>query len=214
MATGTSTERDGDRWRLFAALPVNDAVRSTMGVVIDSLRPYDWPVKWVDPSLAHLTVRFYGNVPRNQMSSLSQRLAAVASDASPVQVRTSAIGAFPSASRLRVIWIGLDGDVEAVGAIAAAVATATAHIGEPDTRPFEPHITIGRLRQGARPPSNFDAAVNEMRLAPTTFSIDKLQLIRSVLSPSGPTYFVIDEWPLEQSLTVAGAPIPELREHG
>ena len=214
MATGTSTERGGAQWRLFAALPVSDAVRSTMGVVIDSLRPYGWPMKWVDPSLAHLTVRFYGNVGRDQISSLSQRLAAVASEAFPAQVSTSATGAFPSASRPRVIWIGLDGDVEAIGAVAAAVATATAHIGEPDTKPFKPHITIGRLRQGGKPPSDFAAAVNALHLEPVDFSIDRLQLIRSVLSPAGPTYTVIGEWPLGQPAVVAGTPTPELREHG
>lgn len=214
MGDTRTTRGNSERWRVFAALPVADGVRSQMAFVVDELRPRGWPVKWVDPTLAHLTVRFYGNVSPVEAVSLQHHLAMVAAASVPARVRADRIGAFPSPSRPRVIWIGLGGDVKALGEVAADVAATTAHIGEPDTRPFKPHITVGRLRQGARPPSDFAAAVNELRLPPIEFSIDRLQLIRSVLSPTGPTYTVIDAWPLGQPLAVAGKPTPELREYG
>ncbi len=201
-------------WRVFAALPVDDAVRSLMRDVQDQLRERDWRVKWVDPGLAHLTIRFYGNVVRDEIGALQQRLASAASEGTAARIRTGVVGAFPSSSRPRVIWLGLAGDVDALRDLADNVASATAHVGQPDTKLFKPHITLGRVREGSRPPADFGDAVKTLRNDEVPFSIDWLQLIRSILSPTGPSYTVIDEWPLGRALTPEPVLTPELHEHG
>lgn len=203
----TSTTRSQTAtWRVFVAVPVDDAVRAIMRDVVGELAPRGWPVKWVRPELAHLTMKFYGDIETDRLPDLAARLADVATAAQPLTVRTTGIGAFPTERRPRVLWLGLTGDIEPLAALARRVEAASAGFGRPEDRPFAPHITLGRLRDGAPAPSDFAAAASALRPAPVTLAVDRLQLVRSVLGPGGPTYTVIGEWPL-------GA-IPEVDDHG
>ena len=108
-------------WRVFAAVPVSDDVRELMRRAEETLAPRGWPMKWVKPELAHLTLKFYGNISTDRLSDLSMRLATVAAGAGALRIRTTTVGAFPSAARPRVIWLGL--------------ALSLIHISEP-TRPY------------------------------------------------------------------------------
>jgi len=206
-ARQTSTTRlQTANWRVFVAVPVSDDVRALMGDVAEALAPRGWPVKWVRPELAHLTLKFYGSIEADRLPELSSRLARVAEGARPLRMRTTTVGAFPSASRPRVLWLGLAGDVAPLATLATRVEAASAGFGKPENRPFAPHVTLARLREGASAPADFAVAATALDLTPVSFAIDRLQLVRSVLGPGGPAYTVIGEWPL-------GA-IPEVDDHG
>lgn len=202
----STTKHETATWRVFAAVPVSDDVRALMGDVADELAPRGWPVKWVRPELAHLTLKFYGNVETARLPELTARLARVAQECQPLRMRTTTVGAFPSERRPRVLWLGLAGDVEPLAALATRVESASTGFGKSEDRPFAPHVTLARLRDGAALPADFAAAAAELRLNPVAFAIDRLQLVRSVLGPGGPTYTAIGEWPL-------GA-VPEIDDHG
>jgi 2'-5' RNA ligase len=57
----------------------------------------------------------------------------------------------------------------------------------PEGRPFRPHITLGRVREGHRlPPGAIDQLEN---VAPgTAFLADRVVLFESRLTPAGPVY--------------------------
>lgn len=174
--------------------------------VADALAPQGWPMRWVRPDLAHLTLRFYGNVASDRVPDLAARIAPVAQSVQPLQLEATTIGAFPSEHRPRVIWLGLAGDIEPLGVLAAAVTTATNDYGPPERRPFAPHITLARLRDGAAPPSDFRQVVASVERPAVPFVADRLQLIRSVLGAGGPTYSTLHEWRLGAA--------PEIDDHG
>ena len=44
-------------WRVFAAVPVSDEVRELMRRAEETLALRGWPMKWVKPELAHLTLQ-------------------------------------------------------------------------------------------------------------------------------------------------------------
>lgn len=202
----STTTHETATWRVFAAVPVSDAVRERMLEVEDALAPRGWRVKWVRPELAHLTLKFYGNIEIDRLPELSSRLARVAAGARPMRMRTTTVGAFPSASRPRVLWLGLAGDVELLAVLATQVEAASGGFGKPENRPFAPHVTLARLRDGAPAPADFADAASALRLTPVPFTVDRLQLIRSVLGPGGPAYTPIGEWPLSAT--------PEIDDHG
>jgi 2'-5' RNA ligase len=206
-AAGTTKQvRDGAAWRIFAAVPVSDGVRAVMRDAQEALAPQGWLVKWIEPELAHLTVKFYGDIAVTSIPHLESLLAHVAQSAPPANVRATQIGAFPSMRHPRVIWLGLDGDLAHLSGLAARVEEVSNGFGKPDDRPFNPHITLGRFRAGAPAPGNVQAALAELQPDPVAFCVDRLQLIRSVLTPYGPSYTTIAEWALAAS--------PEIREHG
>jgi 2'-5' RNA ligase len=204
----TEQARSGRAWRIFAAVPVSDAVREVLREAQSALSREAWLIKWVEPELAHLTVKFYGDVAVSSIPRLESLLSRVAEGASSAEVRATNFGAFPSLRHPRVIWLGLDGDLAHLDALATEVEQASQGFGKPEARPFNPHITLGRFRAGAPAPRDVEAALAllDATTSAVPFCVDRLQLIHSVLTPVGPAYTTIAEWPL-------GVP-PEIHEHG
>ncbi|HUG14860.1 MAG TPA: RNA 2',3'-cyclic phosphodiesterase [Thermomicrobiales bacterium] len=194
--TDDSTRHNGERWRVFAAAPINDDVRAVMQHAQNRLASNAWPVRWVDPRLGHLTLRFHGDSDIDAVSAIRGKLQQIAARHESMQLHTGAVGAFPSTSRARVLWLGLDGDVARLRSLAADINADGAADAGTDRRPFKPHVTLARLRNGAAPLSNVAAAAGALELPAASLTIDRIQLIRSVLGPKGPTYSIIDEWPL------------------
>jgi 2'-5' RNA ligase len=103
-------------------------------------------------------------------------------------------GAFPSARRGRVVWLGTVEGGEAVVALAGAVAAALAPLGyEAEARGFHPHLTLARLRAPgdvtAAVAALGDSAVGEAR-------VEEFVLYGSRLSSRGPTYTALGRVPL------------------
>jgi 2'-5' RNA ligase len=106
-------------------------------------------------------------------------------------------GSFGPHTAPRVLWIGLGGDLAALEALQSRLAAGLKEEGfEPEARPFRPHITLARRRAAARgepiptwPPTR---ALN----GSAEFPMHRLTLFESRLSPRGPTYIPLFEFPL------------------
>jgi len=188
---------DDDAWRLFAAVPVGEDVKRAVGALQRRLRHLDASVRWVDPSLVHLTIKFFGNVRRSHVPRLSEGLASAAAAGQFAALATSSVSGFPSPERARVIWVGVTGEIAAVTQLADAVRDATAEW--PADGKFAPHLTVGRARQRGARVSVADVR-DRLPFSPVTFAADRVQLIRSVLGPGGPRYTTVGEWRLSESV--------------
>ncbi len=209
-----SNSSTSDTWRLFIAVPLPQNVRGIVGDIEEQLKVHDAPAKWVDPALAHITLKFLGNTRPNLVPDIERELRAIATThrASPATI--GGVGAFPSTQRPRIIWLGLDGDLAPLAQLAQDVDAAMSHIGFPaEDRPFRPHITLARLRQGKRAPDDFAAALQQLTVPKVRVPLDRVQLVRSVLGESGPTYTTLGEWQLGSPVNDSVDPI-ELVEHG
>ena len=181
-------------WRLFFALLIPDDVRDAAVRLQRQLAPaLRGMVKWVEPENLHVTLKFIGNVPAHLLQKIEDigRKAAAAAEKGSLLAR--GVGAFPNLRRPRVIWVGLDGDVQALADVAACLnrELSAAHIAEPENRPFTAHLTLGRVRRGARSPdlSGLVAELGDVELGVVPF--DEFVLMRSHLRPSGPVYEVV-----------------------
>ncbi|MGZ8628762.1 MAG: RNA 2',3'-cyclic phosphodiesterase, partial [Actinomycetota bacterium] len=116
----------------------------------------------------------------------------VASAHAPFQTRVSELGAFPSARRARVLWIGLEDPGRRLAAIAASLDERLARDFPPEQRPFAAHLTLAR----------FDPPVPVVEeLATTTvesppFPVDRVVLYRSHLRRPAPVYEPLEAFPL------------------
>jgi RNA 2',3'-cyclic 3'-phosphodiesterase len=97
------------------------------------------------------------------------------------------LGAFPSRSRPRVLWVGVDAP-PALELLQDRIERGCEAIGfPPEGAPFQPHITLGRVREGQRlPPGGLDDHAGGFEQVP--FSGDELVLYESVLTTGGPRY--------------------------
>jgi 2'-5' RNA ligase len=193
-------------WRVFAAVPVNHDVRALLADVRRQLTPCGWPVRWVEPTLAHVTLQFYGQTPPATVPALSAQLTTIAQRTAALTLTSGAVGVFPSAARPRVIWLGLAGDLAALHELAREVATTAKLAPGAAATPFKPHITLGRVRERAAI-HDFEHCVADLDVESVPLPVTSIELTRSTLGAAGPTYTTLAELPL------AGAR-PEVREHG
>jgi 2'-5' RNA ligase len=136
--------------RLFVALLPPPEALAEIAAAVGDVRA-EWPaLRWIDPSLWHVTLAFLGEVPDDVRSGLHVRLARAASRHRPVTLSFAGAGAFPSAARGRVFWIGLHADPP-LTRLAESVAAGAERAGarEADRKRFHPHLTLARSRDGA-----------------------------------------------------------------
>jgi 2'-5' RNA ligase len=187
--------------RAFVAVQVSDQVRETITAIENDLRRVGADVKWVEPHNLHLTLKFLGDTATEKLEGLCAALREAVQGAAAFDLTLAGAGTFPPGRRsVRVVWIGSAEGREALAELARRVEDACASQGfEKEQRPFSPHLTIGRVRKESRRLAELAAAVSEVRFNPLKLRIDRLNLIRSELSPKGPTYTVLERFSLEQT---------------
>ncbi len=104
----------------------------------------------------------------------------------------SGLGVFPGPTRVRVVWVGLTGDLEMLGRLQKNIETALEPLGfKPEARAFTPHLTLGRVRDDARPDERqgLGQIIGETKeTIDVTFDVGAVHLFRSQLQPTGAVY--------------------------
>jgi 2'-5' RNA ligase len=180
------------RVRLFVAIDVPDDVRDVVDHAVGPLRERFPTGRWVPVANQHVTVKFLGSTPPERVPVVVERLAAVASRHARFTTRAARLGAFPSARRAKVLWVGLDDAGGRSAEIAGDLGGALAPEFVADDRPFTPHLTIARFDPAVR----LEDDVTELGLESRAFVVDRLTLYRSHLGGSAPRYEPLGTVPL------------------
>ena len=186
-------------WRLFAAVELPEPAHERVATVAARLSRAGWRAKWVAAEGVHVTLKFYGNVGVERLDELNLALAGAARLQRPFELEVAAPGAFPNQRRPRVLWLGLGGELAALGRLAEAVEQRSAALGfPPEERPFRPHITVARVRPEQQETITDPAArlAELASLPPIPFRVDHFALFRSQLRREGPIYTVIQRFEL------------------
>ena len=162
-------------------------------------------VRWVDPEGIHLTLKFLGYVPEARLSTITDRLQESLVQQSPFSLAVGHLGVFPNVRSPRAMWLAVFGDQPALRACQRRVEDATVPLGfAPEKRPFQPHLTLGRVRETAT--SQQLAAIGslmaeEQSASSRHFAVTSARLMESRLSPSGARYSQLAAFPFEASAT-------------
>ncbi len=136
--------------RSFVAIEVEEPARAAIAAYVETLRRRVEHVAWTAPENLHVTLTFLGGVAAEHLVALAERLAIIAAAQSPFTVTYAGVGAFPSATRPQVLWVGAAAPQLAPLAAIVDDAAATAVGVERDHRPYHPHVTLGRVRHRER----------------------------------------------------------------
>ena len=156
-------------------------------------------LKVVRPELLHVTLKFLGDTEEGLVEEIASAVEKSTEGVGGFKMRLVGMGAFPSMSNIRVVWVGIeDGDM--LGQIASRLDALMSPLGfARDQKGFKPHLTLARARSGRD-----IARVQEMIRANAAteygeYAVDRILLKKSVLSPEGPRYSVVREVPLGRS---------------
>jgi RNA 2',3'-cyclic 3'-phosphodiesterase len=106
-------------------------------------------VKWVGPLNIHLTLKFLGNVGEDSISKIVEVMGQASCYVAPFHLEIKGIGAFPNLSRVRIVWVGLAGELSVLADLQKKLDSGLEGLGfVAENRPFVPHLTLGRMREG------------------------------------------------------------------
>jgi RNA 2',3'-cyclic 3'-phosphodiesterase len=169
-------------------------VRARLAAEVERLRPLARDVAWVGRDNFHLTLKFLGGVEPGRLDAITAALAEVGRAHRPFELGVSDLGAFPSRSRPRVLWAGVDEGAAAAAALAVDVDHALSSLGfEREGRAFSAHVTLGRVRS-PRPDRRLAEALHGDAYGGQR--VEHVSLVRSELSPRGARYTELAALPL------------------
>jgi 2'-5' RNA ligase len=196
--------------RLFLAIPLPDPVRALVRTLVEEFRQEPWPVRWISPDNAHLTLHFLGEVPAEKAELLKLALPAAAAKHQRFRLRTAELGVFPNQKRPRVLWLGLYGPGHRLVSLRSDLEGLLRGLdfAVVEESPFHPHITLGRVRDVRNTSTRhlpehiverFRAEAESGRASPKnaiSMAVDEVVLYQSILDKSGPAYVPLLRCPL------------------
>ena len=189
--------------RSFIAIDFPDETRKALEDIQKELKQSGAGVRWVKPSSIHLTLKFLGNIHAAQVEEIARAVAQEIRDQPPITLRPAGLGAFPSLRKPRVIWIGMEGEVQRLTGIQVRVDSALEPLGfVREKRGFRPHLTIGRVKDRRRLQSLIDAMAELEIPKFDSFDVTEIILYKSDLRPTGAIYTKLHRMPLAASASV------------
>jgi 2'-5' RNA ligase len=182
--------------RLFVAIDIPEDAREKLKSIQDALRPDIPGAKWVEPGGMHVTLKFLGPVEEAVVNDIEAVLEEAVRDKEPFKFSIRGLGGFPTKTRPRVVWAGIE-DEGAMAGLAKPVERSMEWLGfKPEDRDFHPHITLARIKTPRRldNPDLLPSAGQYLEIP--NLLADKLVLFESRLSPRGATYSVVKAFPL------------------
>lgn len=175
--------------RLFIAINLPKREKNRIHRAVRPFREADLPVKWVDADDLHLTLKFLGNVRKEEAGEVRECMDRIASSTEGFDVEIGGFGAFPTIRNPRVFWVG----VEATPALRCLKQdlewALTDHGFEAETRAFHPHLTVGRVRKDGQAGRfrGMDQLAASLEYS-GELKVRRLDLMESQLSSSGARY--------------------------
>lgn len=174
--------------RTFLAVPICLSNNTLAAVKNVSCKLNDEPIKWVDFSSLHLTLFFLGKTSVEMADEVSEFLKDELSECPSFDINLRGLGTFGSFNNPKVLWIGIEPN-HYLTSMQERVEQFLVSKGYPsDTRGFNPHITIGRIKSTERP-KLIDEVIAEIgsRVAQVN-PITRIILYKSDLTTNGPVY--------------------------
>ncbi len=181
--------------RVFICLEIPDSIQSRIGALQRQLRGLGGDVTWVNPGNIHLTLKFLGELPSSKIVPVQDVCARVSLNFGAISFEVSRADCFPSRKNPRVLWVGLDSIPELLKQLHSELELGLLQQGfSIESRPFSPHLTIGRLRS-SRQGERLASSLLEAGFAPEKVEARELVLMKSELQPGGSIYTPLQRFP-------------------
>ena len=193
MDKGAEVSRGPEQIRSFVAIELPEEAKKGLARLRKQLERDEHKfVKWVDPGGIHLTLKFLGNIPSKRVTEITEAMGKAVQGISPFRLEVSGLGAFPSLKQARVLWVGIGGELDQLSTLQQNIDSVLAALGfAREERPFVPHLTLARVREGASLPErrSFGELVGSAAFEDKyPIEVEAVRLMRSQLTPAGALY--------------------------
>ncbi|MBI2578512.1 MAG: RNA 2',3'-cyclic phosphodiesterase [Candidatus Aenigmarchaeota archaeon] len=177
--------------RCFLAVDLDEALKPAALEIQKQLNEVA-DVKLVEEENLHFTMKFLGEASDDQISYVKNVIGDLLKDWQPFEISVKGLGAFPSLSYIRVVWLG----APELHALQHAVEQALCPPFEKE-RDITPHLTLARVRSVRGKEQLMDFLKNSQNVEIGAMTVDKVKLKKSILSSNGPVYEDYKAWELK-----------------
>lgn len=182
-----------EKLRTFIAVELPGTIREELAGLQERLRSPDLSAKWVSPDNIHLTLKFLGSVESERIRAITGALKGSLEDEKSFSFTLNGVGAFPSPSRPRVVWVGIKEGKEEVRRIAVKIEHALELMGFPkEKRGFSSHVTLLRIKREGKP-GELRARIEGTDYRSDPIRVSSIAMMKSDLTPQGPIYTRLNE---------------------
>ena len=190
--------------RAFLALELSQDLRSAIASFQGELKrrlqkeaSKEARISWVQPASMHLTIKFLGDMDEQLVAPLRDAVAKGIGSRPATTVPIERLGAFPRPQGPRVLWVGPSEnwergeEAQRLEAVHRSIEEAGEGFGfTPEAKPFHPHLTLARIKEGERYVGNALARSGMMDgpVVLGSLAVEAVVLMKSDLRPTGSVY--------------------------
>ena len=178
--------------RTFLSIPVPNEVHSLMDKLQNTVNTNGAIVNWIRKGNIHLTLKFIGDVPEDDVDMVSNTIKNIISSSNSVQLQISDTGCFPKKTRPRILWLGINGDLTPLQDIVNNINDALDPLGYPkENKEYVPHLTLARIKYPQKNTPDISSFLNA-EYEPIKLQTNKIHFMRSELFFKGSVYTILD----------------------
>jgi 2'-5' RNA ligase len=184
--------------RVFLAIPLYGIFHREIESLLRPLRRGISGVRWIEPRQVHLTLHFFGSVSIKEIELIHLSSKKVASLFSPLKLRMDRVGGFPNFERPEIVWFGIEEHDGQLLSLQKAIQGEVRTLGfKTETRLFQPHVTMGRVKRKSIDLGPLLAKVRVELPGPEKIA-DHFVLYQSHCRPEGVHYEILKTYSLSK----------------
>lgn len=183
--------------RTFLAIEIPENLKEKLVEIQELFKPQIPNVRWEKMEKLHITLIFLGEVGEERIVDLEEAGRQGIEGIKPFKINLSGLGFFPNERRPRVIWVGLEGEVETLIRLEKQLEDALTEFGFSfDRKKFHPHVTLGRVRPPLQGPLTLQGRKETIG---GEFAVSEVTIMKSTLHPTGSVYTPLSKIPLSST---------------
>lgn len=154
-------------------------------------------INWCKTNQIHLTLKFIGDTPDQDIPKIIEACQQVAKRHQPFAMDFNRTGIFGSNHSPRVLWLGMKDEPKALYDLEEDILTAFDQIGYlRDRQNFVPHLTVCRIKTLVDKPFFQQVYQNIEQKTYLQTNVNEMVYLQSFLQPTGAFYKTLKRIPL------------------
>lgn len=182
--------------RAFIGIDLESGMKKDVRDLQQKLRLQAEKGRWKHSDNFHLTLKFLDEISPDQKQQIDDAMMQLCTGTRPFNLALSDLGIFPGREDVRVLWLGLTGDMKELQTLYAEVNKVLTPMGfSPENRSYSPHITLGQdiiFRSGF---NGVKGSIGEVKLP--AFTVRSLYLFKSEQVQNKRIYTRVSEYKLK-----------------
>ena len=179
--------KESESIRSFLAIELDEELVPKILDVQKEFKKTNANIKYVPSENMHFTLKFFGNIDLDMAEDIASAVEKVIKNYSSFDLNIKKCGCFPNKNVIKVLWLGLEEGSPIVN-LQKDLDREFRKLGFKKEKNFISHLTIGRVKSPKNKKEIRQTIEKLEDIEIGQFSVSKICLKKSTLTPQGPIY--------------------------